>query len=91
MNKFNPYDWYKMAFRNPRFRPLVIGVTLLYILSPFDLVPEILTGPLGLVDDGIILTIFVGEVVNWLFSRGRGRMTDKEPDYETKKSTKKRK
>ena len=90
MNKFNPYDWYKKAFRHPRFRPLVIGVTVLYLLSPIDVLPELFTGPLGFIDDGVLLTIFVTEVVNWLFSKGRGRMTDTEPDYTSKKSTKKK-
>jgi uncharacterized membrane protein YkvA (DUF1232 family) len=29
----------------------IVVIALLYILSPFDLVPEIVAGPLGLTDD----------------------------------------
>jgi uncharacterized membrane protein YkvA (DUF1232 family) len=29
----------------------IVIIALLYILSPFDLVPEIVAGPLGLTDD----------------------------------------
>jgi uncharacterized membrane protein YkvA (DUF1232 family) len=31
---------------------LVIIVGLLYIILPFDFIPEIILGPLGLLDDG---------------------------------------
>lgn len=31
---------------------LIIIIGLIYIILPFDLVPEIILGPLGLLDDG---------------------------------------
>lgn len=31
---------------------LIIIIGLIYILMPFDIVPEIILGPLGLLDDG---------------------------------------
>ena len=31
---------------------LIIVVGLLYILLPFDFIPEVILGPLGLLDDG---------------------------------------
>lgn len=50
---------YWRTFRDPRtgWRPrLALIVTVLYVLSPIDLVPEILFGPFGLVDDlGVLL------------------------------------
>lgn len=78
MPSFNPYEIYRKLFRNPKIRPLVIGLTILYILSPIDLLPEFPLGVLGWIDDAILLPIFVSELVQWLFSKGRGRMTDGE-------------
>jgi len=37
------------------FAPLFV----LWVLSPFDLLPEAFLGPLGLADDGIIIITFV--------------------------------
>lgn len=38
----------------------VIILSLIYILSPIDFIPEILVGPLGLIDDlGVVLFLIL--------------------------------
>jgi hypothetical protein len=41
-------------------RFLMMAVATLYVISPIDLVPEMLTGPLGLIDDGIVVAWIAG-------------------------------
>ena len=47
-----------------KFQWLTLAMAALYIVSPVDMIPEILTGPFGLVDDAaafaVIITILVG-------------------------------
>ena len=49
---------------------LVAMAAIIYGLSPIDVIPELLTGPLGLTDD---LAVFVGAgVAVWKLLSGRG-------------------
>jgi len=41
-----------------------IGLTVAYLLSPIDLIPELVFGPLGLTDD----VAAVAFLINWMFS-----------------------
>ena len=50
--------------RVPRGPKLVALLGLGYVLSPIDLVPEILLGPIGLVDDLLILTAALSLLLN---------------------------
>lgn len=37
-----------------------IVLTFLYVLSPFDLLPEVLLGPIGYIDDfGVLMALFL--------------------------------
>lgn len=47
----------KMPFEDkmPEEKWKKAGIGLAYVLSPIDLVPEILLGPIGLVDDVVVL------------------------------------
>ena len=64
----NPYEWYKTFFRNKKYRPLVVGLTLMYIILPFDFdfIPFI-----GYIDDAVLLTVFISELLYWL-NDGKG-------------------
>lgn len=55
------YNWYRNAIRNPKYRWLVILGTALYLVSPADLLPDIIPG-LGLVDDSILATLLIAEL-----------------------------
>lgn len=36
-------------------RYFTIIICLIYIISPIDIIPEAMLGPLGLIDDGVVL------------------------------------
>jgi uncharacterized membrane protein YkvA (DUF1232 family) len=50
--------------RVPRGPKLVALLGLGYVLSPIDLLPEILLGPIGLVDDLIVVTAALSHLLN---------------------------
>jgi uncharacterized membrane protein YkvA (DUF1232 family) len=57
----NPFGWYRALMRNPQYRWLVILGSLIYLISPIDLSPDIV--PLvGQIDDVIIVTLLFSEV-----------------------------
>lgn len=41
-----------------------IGLTVAYLVSPVDLIPELVFGPLGLVDDAAAIAL----LINWMLS-----------------------
>ncbi|MFN8124920.1 MAG: YkvA family protein [Candidatus Nanopelagicales bacterium] len=47
---------------------VLIALAVLYVLSPVDLIPEIVTGPLGLTDDMAAFALIAATVMR---SRGR--------------------
>ena len=55
------YGLYSRAIRNPKYRHWIIIGTLVYILSPIDISPDIF--PLaGQIDDFLLLSIMLTEV-----------------------------
>jgi len=63
-------------------RFMMMGLATLYVVSPIDAVPEILLGPIGLLDDGIVVAWVVGtflaetdRFIAWeqLYGRGKAR------------------
>jgi uncharacterized membrane protein YkvA (DUF1232 family) len=74
------YNWYRDLVRNPKYRWWVVGASLVYLLSPIDLLPEIPLGPLGLIDDAVIITLLATELAGVL----RDRVTAKKPQSDTK-------
>ncbi len=55
------YGLYSKAIRNPRYRHWIIIGTLVYILSPIDLSPDVF--PIaGQIDDFLLLSIMLTEV-----------------------------
>jgi uncharacterized membrane protein YkvA (DUF1232 family) len=77
------YNWYRDLVRNPKYRWWVVGASLVYLLSPIDLLPEALLGPLGLVDDMVIVTVLATELAGVL----RDRVSAKKPKSDTKNTT----
>ena len=55
------YGWYGKAIRNPKYRWWVILGTLIYLLSPIDISPEVFP-IVGQIDDFLVLTIMLSEV-----------------------------
>jgi uncharacterized membrane protein YkvA (DUF1232 family) len=56
LRRRQPYDGLR--------RLVLMGVAFLYIVVPVDLVPELLLGPLGLIDDAIMITWLAGAVLS---------------------------
>jgi len=50
--------------RVPFAAKLVAGAGIAYVLSPIDLMPEILLGPLGVLDDLVVAAAAVSRVLN---------------------------
>jgi uncharacterized membrane protein YkvA (DUF1232 family) len=61
-------DWYRTLIRNSKYRWLIIAGTLLYLVSPIDLLPDVIP-IIGQVDDVLILTLLVSEVSQVLMER----------------------
>ncbi|MGB3294411.1 MAG: YkvA family protein [Phormidesmis sp.] len=66
------YNWYRNAIRHPKYRWLVILGTALYLVSPIDLLPDIIPG-LGLLDDGVLATLLVAELSSLAMGYLKGR------------------
>jgi len=46
------------------WRLLLITVALIYLAWPVELIPELLLGPVGLIDDAVVLTWLAGAVLS---------------------------
>jgi uncharacterized membrane protein YkvA (DUF1232 family) len=62
------YNWYHNAIQNPKYRWWIILGTLVYILSPFDLSPDLFP-VVGEIDDLILVTLMVTEVSQLILDR----------------------
>ena len=66
------YKWYRDVIRNPKYRWWVIGGSLLYLVSPLDISPDVFP-IIGWIDDGVIATLLVAELSQVLLSRLKGK------------------
>jgi uncharacterized membrane protein YkvA (DUF1232 family) len=55
------YNLYSNALRHPKYRWLIVAASLVYLLSPLDLVSDFIP-VVGWLDDGVIATVLVTEV-----------------------------
>jgi uncharacterized membrane protein YkvA (DUF1232 family) len=62
------YNWYRNIVANPKYRWWVIGGTLLYVLSPIDILPDVFP-ILGQIDDAIVITLLATELSSLLQQR----------------------
>ena len=55
------YNWYRQAIRHPQYRWWIILGTLVYLISPIDISPDIL--PIaGQIDDFVLFTLLITEL-----------------------------
>lgn len=83
------YNWYRETLRNPKYRWWIIGGSLLYLLSPIDISPDVFP-VIGWIDDGIIATLLVTEVSSLLLDKlkaGKPNPTDTNTDPSATNST----
>ena len=55
------YNWYRNIVANPKYRWWVVGGTLLYVLSPIDLLPDVFP-IIGQIDDAVVITLLATEL-----------------------------
>ncbi len=65
-------NWYREIIRHPRYRWWIVLGSLVYLLNPLDLLPDVM--PLvGFVDDGLLATILVAEVAQVIRDRRKSQ------------------
>ena len=65
------YKWYQNTLEHPQYRWILVGATLLYLLSPIDISPDVIP-ILGWIDDGIVASLLVASLSQMLLA-GRNR------------------
>lgn len=83
------YTWYRNVLRNPKYRWWVILGTLLYFVSPIDVVPDFLP-IVGEIDDVFLLTLLVTEVSGLMiegFKQRKGQVDAEVANTTTQDST----
>lgn len=64
MNSFSIqsiYEWYRGLLQNPKYRWWVVGASLVYLVSPVDLLPDVFPA-VGWIDDVIVIGMLVTEL-----------------------------
>ncbi|MCC5614662.1 DUF1232 domain-containing protein [Nostoc sp. CHAB 5836] len=69
------YAWYRNVLRNPKYRWWVILGTLVYLVSPFDILPDFIPVA-GQIDDVFLLTLLVSEVSGLVIEGWKARKGD---------------
>ncbi|MEB3311363.1 MAG: YkvA family protein [Snowella sp.] len=66
------YGLYRNAIRNPRYRWWMILGTLVYLLSPLDISPDVLP-IVGEIDDFVLVTMLMTEVSQLVIEKLKSR------------------
>ncbi|HIK26289.1 MAG: YkvA family protein [Thermosynechococcus sp. Uc] len=62
------YHWYRNVLRHPKYRWLIIAASLIYLLSPLDISPDMLP-IVGQLDDVTVIVILASELTQLLVER----------------------
>ncbi|MEH2206233.1 MAG: YkvA family protein [Nostoc sp.] len=73
------YAWYRSVLRNPKYRWWVILGTLVYLVSPFDILPDFIPVA-GQIDDVFLLTLLVSEVSGLVIEGWKARKGEVGPE-----------
>jgi uncharacterized membrane protein YkvA (DUF1232 family) len=55
------HNWYRSLLQNPKYRWWVVAASVVYLVSPVDLIPDFIPFA-GLIDDTLIISALVAEV-----------------------------
>jgi uncharacterized membrane protein YkvA (DUF1232 family) len=55
------YEWYRGLIQNPKYRWWVVGASLLYLVSPIDISPDVFP-VFGWIDDAVVIGLLVTEL-----------------------------
>jgi uncharacterized membrane protein YkvA (DUF1232 family) len=58
----NPIQFYTNLLKNPKYKWWIVGLTLVYVFSPIDIIPDFIL-PFGIIDDGAILVLMIRGLV----------------------------
>ncbi|WP_298612789.1 YkvA family protein [uncultured Thermosynechococcus sp.] len=72
------YNWYRNGLRHPKYRWLIIAASLIYLLSPLDVSPD-LVPILGQLDDVTVIVILASELTQLLVERVKQRRSPHVP------------
>ncbi len=81
LNKFI-HGFIRNSIRHPKLRWLFIGVSLIYLISPIDISPDVFP-VLGWLDDGVLITLLATEVSQFLIERRQARKETTEATEST--------
>lgn len=71
------FQWFVNLIRHSRYRWLVIFGSLIYLISPIDVIPDVL--PLvGWIDDGALATIVITELTQLVLAERRKRTASQQ-------------
>lgn len=68
----NVYNWYRQTIRHPKYRWLIILGTLLYLVGPIDISPDVFP-IIGWIDDTVVATLLVSEVSQMLLESRKNK------------------
>lgn len=74
------YNWYRNLLRNPAYRWWVVLGTLVYMISPIDIIPDVLP-IVGQVDDVVLFSLLVSELSGLAIAGLKARKSS--PDVNT--------
>lgn len=66
------HSFVRSNIRNPKFRWFFIVASLAYLISPLDISPDVFP-VVGLLDDGVLITLIASEVSQFLIERRKAR------------------
>lgn len=69
------HELVRKGFRHSKFRWLFILASVVYLISPLDISPDVFP-VLGWLDDGVIITLLATEVAQFLNERRQARKED---------------
>lgn len=78
--------WYRNLFRNTKYRWVVLLGTLLYLVSPIDISPDVVPF-IGWIDDGLIATIAIAEISQLLTERKQNQRSQAQADFASSAKT----
>ncbi|NJO77622.1 MAG: DUF1232 domain-containing protein [Cyanobacteria bacterium RM1_2_2] len=79
------HSFVRSNIRNPKFRWFFIVASLAYLVSPLDISPDVFP-VVGLLDDGVLITLVASEVSQFLIDRRKARKAS-ESTMDTAKSS----
>ena len=75
--------WFRSLLRNPKYRGVIILGSLLYLLSPIDISPDVLP-VVGWIDDGLLATLVVTELTQMAMDNRRDRIKNSTQKADSK-------